>query len=398
MSTDKDRCSYKRLKECTVKVVSDIRHKVGVLIDEIENVCGYDTVSACVPMNGYYEVTLNTVDQIAKLIEEGLCIEEKQLEVTYVGFRIIVVSFMNIPHYISDAEIYEKLKTWKVTPVSEIRERFYKHGERNIADGTRFVKVKFPPEVASLPYATRFDGRSFYVKHDDQSRVCFNCLKTGHEVKNCPDYVCYRCNKAGHTKRTCEEIVCQDCSHFICVCEKQEIEDTGVKSTIETAVSENANPEENDSENTGVSENANPEENDSENTGETDIDVIITGVSADQKEEVSTESIEKTNEEVFTYEGEPTNTDQLEEPNESEWRDNKNVYNYNKRMKNQFHRHALQDKPASRLRLEQLTRSRQDRYDAFFNTASPSKRLPSVSSQELNSQQGRSPVTRERRI
>ena len=53
----------------------------------------------------------------------------------------MVVSFLNLPAYILDEEILEKLRGWGVKAASAIRRRMWP-GTR-IADVTRFLKVKF---------------------------------------------------------------------------------------------------------------------------------------------------------------------------------------------------------------------------------------------------------------
>lgn len=65
-----------------------------------------------------------------------------------------MVSFLRLPNYIEDEEIIKKLVGWGVPPILPLRRRY--HPGTKMADGTRFMKVKFPQEVTSLPYNTRF--------------------------------------------------------------------------------------------------------------------------------------------------------------------------------------------------------------------------------------------------
>lgn len=51
----------------------------------------------------------------------------------------LVVSFLNLPAYITEGKILEKLAGWRVTPVSEMRRRCWPG--TSIADGTRYLKV-----------------------------------------------------------------------------------------------------------------------------------------------------------------------------------------------------------------------------------------------------------------
>lgn len=85
----------------------------------------------------------------------------------------MVVSFLNLPTYIEDYEILKKLRDWGVTAVSPIKRR--KWPQTDIADGTRFLKVKFTDTVKSLPYSTKFETEGgsdhFRVIHDRQMSV-----------------------------------------------------------------------------------------------------------------------------------------------------------------------------------------------------------------------------------
>ncbi len=55
----------------------------------------------------------------------------------------------------------------------------------DIADGTRYLRVKFPKEVVSLPYSTKFDTEEgmqhFRIMHDRQVKTCRLCMNPGHE-------------------------------------------------------------------------------------------------------------------------------------------------------------------------------------------------------------------------
>ncbi|KAK6187088.1 hypothetical protein SNE40_006336 [Patella caerulea] len=222
---------YKNVKNCTVKFSFDERINLNNLIEAIEETVGYNTVETVVPMNGIYEISVSHVDYCNIIAKEGIVFENKRVYGSTVGSKIMVVSFMNIPAYISDDEILEKLSLWKVEALGDIKKRYFSHGDRQILDGTRYVRVKFPPGVDSLPYATKFDGRSFIVKHNDQSKVCYKCLKSDHEIRNCPEFVCFRCDKQGHNQRNCVEKICKTCDFFEYKCECPLNNDESVNTT-----------------------------------------------------------------------------------------------------------------------------------------------------------------------
>ena len=72
----------------------------------------------------------------------------------------------------------------KIELVTPIYRRRYKG--TNIADGTRYVRVKFPPEIKSLPYSMKFktvEGVEYFrVLHDNQIKVCYNCMSANHVI------------------------------------------------------------------------------------------------------------------------------------------------------------------------------------------------------------------------
>ena len=60
-----------------------------------------------------------------------------------------VVSFLELPAYTTDNDVILKLQGWGVSAASPIKRRMWPG--TNIADGTRFLKVKFNDLVRSLP-------------------------------------------------------------------------------------------------------------------------------------------------------------------------------------------------------------------------------------------------------
>lgn len=153
----------------------------------------------------------------------------------------MVVSFLGLPAYIEDNAIIGKLLAWGVEAVSAVRRRMWPGTE--VADGTRYVKVRFTELVKSLPYSVRFDTASgpeyFRVIHDRQVRVCRGCLKPGHVLRECPDFLCHKCGGQGHYARECVEPrarKCGECGAFArdCVCAAS---DEGSPDQVEDSVS-----------------------------------------------------------------------------------------------------------------------------------------------------------------
>ena len=170
--------------------------------------------------NKQYEVTFETEEACDGLLN-GLQIKGQICDVKKLQDREYVVSFMHLPVYLDDDDITSKLEGWGVTPITEKMRRFYPGME--IEDGTRFVKVKFPKEVASLPYSTRFEttegSQYFRIIHSRQVKTCRLCLSPEHIIKDCPEFRCFKCNDQGHFSRDCTAIECPDCGKPLNICE-----------------------------------------------------------------------------------------------------------------------------------------------------------------------------------
>jgi len=191
-------------KEATVVVdVGDNRKVVATdMINSLESKYGKGVVFACVPRAANcFEVTLNTKSLAGKL-STGVEVKGYQYSVKLLFSDIIVVSFMHLPAYILDGEIIENLHKLGVEVRSDVYRRYYPGTE--IADGTRYVNVKFPPGIKSLNYLkfnTVYGPQMFKVKHDNITKICSNCLSTDHLFAECPDFRCYRCGQQGHIKK-----------------------------------------------------------------------------------------------------------------------------------------------------------------------------------------------------
>jgi hypothetical protein len=135
--------------------------------------------------------------------------------------RDYVVSFMHLPVYLADEEILNKLEGWGVTPISKLKRRVYPG--TSIEDGTRYVKTRFPKEVASLPYSTKMETAEgpqyFRVMHSHQVKTCRLCMSPDHVVKDCPEFKCFKCEERGHFARNCNAVTCPDCNLVLNKCE-----------------------------------------------------------------------------------------------------------------------------------------------------------------------------------
>jgi len=167
-----------------------------------------------------YELTLRSVEVCDGLMD-GLEISGQYCEVRRLERREYIVSFLHLPAYLHDKTIEDKLKSWGVTPMTKVRRRLYPG--TNIADGTRYVKVRFPKDRTSLPYSTQFetnDGLQFFrVIHDGQVRLCRMCFQSGHFFKDCPNFTCFECGEQGHYARNCKAEKCPDCKNVFMKCD-----------------------------------------------------------------------------------------------------------------------------------------------------------------------------------
>lgn len=151
-----------------------------------------------------FEVTMANARGKARLLD-GFEIGDTAVLAKPLANDELVVCFLILPTYITDKDILDKLHGWGVTAVSTIRRRMWPG--THIADGTRFVKVKFTDTVQSLPSSARLPTalgpESFRV--DRQARVCRQCLQKDHVLKDCEEFKCFKCQEQGHYARDCPQ-------------------------------------------------------------------------------------------------------------------------------------------------------------------------------------------------
>ncbi len=268
----KRRIDYnKRIYSKEATVIIDMAEQSDARAEDIIKVVneriGGGKILAVRPRQGKeYEITL-TNREACDGLDKGLIIKGKLCEIRKLKTREYVVSFIHLPAYIEDSEILNKLENWGVTPASEIRRRVYPGTD--IADGTRYLRVKFPKEVVSLPYSTKFDTEEgtqhFRIMHDRQVKTCRLCMNPGHVFKDCPEFKCFQCDEQGHFARDCDAVKCPDCRKVMVRCEcwmededeiqNIEAEDVGGQMLKETELQNDGEHEEQD----GANKEANVE-------------------------------------------------------------------------------------------------------------------------------------------
>ncbi|KAI2646229.1 ATP-dependent RNA helicase glh-4 [Labeo rohita] len=239
----------KYLKEATVIVNVEEINEVRAMdiIKAVTEKYGNGKILALRPRQGKeYELTMEN-KEVCHDLADGLLVKGVNCEVKKLQNRDYVVSFMHLPAYLDDEIILNKLEGWGVFPLSKIKRRLYPG--TNIEDGTRFVKVRFPREIVSLPYSTKLEmaeGPQFFrVMHSNQVKTCKLCMSPDHLVKDCPDFQCYKCEERGHFAQDCDAVRCPECRNFLNKCECwMEEEEGGGDIQVGGQVHEGSNEEE----------------------------------------------------------------------------------------------------------------------------------------------------------
>ena len=187
----------------------------GELINFLSQQVG-DVIRACVPKGpNHYEVTFDGVIQARSISDiDYLEWNGVKIRARLLHSETVVVSFLHLQAYIRDEEIEERLKGMNIEILTPIYRRYYKGTK--IADGTRYVRVKFPPEIKSLHYSMKFktvEGVEYFrVLHNNHLKVCYNCMSDSHVIKDCPNIKCHFCKENGHYVKTCPKtFLCDKC-------------------------------------------------------------------------------------------------------------------------------------------------------------------------------------------
>ena len=218
-------------KDATIRIETGFEKvTANDIIEAIENDFGENSVYACVPRGGFFEVTLCDIDT-ARHVADGLEIEGTTYNSRIVSDKTVVVSFLHLTPYIEDEQIINYLENLNITVLSPIKRHFLKDSKRKVTDGTRYVRVRFPSALKSLPYSVRFDTcdgpQPFKVLHNGQVRTCNQCFETDHVVANCPFVECRICREQGHIARNCENKRCPNCRENTkyCKCDLSETDE-----------------------------------------------------------------------------------------------------------------------------------------------------------------------------
>lgn len=221
-----ERGGFRSVKELTVLVdVGDNRTISAMsVIESVESEVGKGVVEACVPKSGnMYEITLSGKDAVDLITDTGFKVNDTKFSPNAVFSKEKLVSFLNVSYYVPDEEIRTKLEDFGAELITPIKRRM--HPTTKIADGTRYVVVRFPDERQSLPYTMKFStgvNSHEYIRviHDNQKKVCSKCYETGHVYATCPDNNCFRCKGSGHLARGCPKPPCEKCHRYLakCIC------------------------------------------------------------------------------------------------------------------------------------------------------------------------------------
>lgn len=241
---------YKREHSLYINVEDNKAVKPGDVIEAITDLCGAKSLFACIPKSGnLYEVTV--CDKVVTdFLLDGLCCNGKTYECKPVVNDKLLVSFLQVPTYIEDREIEEKLEELEVEVTTPINRKCYPGTE--IEDGTRMCTVKLPKKMCSLPYLVKLsDGHTtanYRAVHDNQLKMCNNCYSLSHLYRDCPEVTCFRCNLKGHFKWNCQAKRCENCYKFVCGCVVESTENAKQSNYVDSQRTNTVSDDESDDE------------------------------------------------------------------------------------------------------------------------------------------------------
>ncbi len=259
-------------KEATVTMtVKDIENTtIKMIIKAVEEKFGIGKLIGLRRKNNNdFELTMESEMDCDSLLN-GIMINGQECEIRKLCATERMVSFLSLPSYIEEEEIIQKLTNWGVTPILPLRRRY--HPGTTVADGTRFMKVKFPQEVTSLPYNTSFmteEGVQYFrVIHDNQVKTCRICASVEHERKDCPQFTCRDCLEQGHYARDCKVPRCQGCDKAMirCRCEMDDEVNEDTSMEVQEAMGVTAIESLNDSQRQTQGEEDKQDDEEEENT------------------------------------------------------------------------------------------------------------------------------------
>ncbi|PIK58787.1 putative zinc finger CCHC domain-containing protein 10-like [Apostichopus japonicus] len=200
------------LKENSVRVF-DKGYSYTDLVKSIHADVGNQRIIGCVKSSGQWIVTLKNGADAELIQETGLEIKGEYSNVVGVEKTILTVSRYGIPSYIEDAELSSKLEGYGCLVKTDWTRNHHEEFPE-IENGIRYARVQMPTNAKNLPYAVTIDNIHMRVKHNDQIKVCNNCLSEKHTMKECPKYICRLCGKQGHAERRCPKVKCFRCQQF----------------------------------------------------------------------------------------------------------------------------------------------------------------------------------------